>query len=83
MKRIRKWFQLDVCLIIGEPSAGFIAEHHPAKSRWISQAEALGLRKLRAALRVGGDHPPARPGKRRPAGPGFADAPAGRRAAEP
>lgn len=31
---------LDVCLIIGEPFAGFVAEHHPQRARWISQAEA-------------------------------------------
>ena len=37
---------LDVCLVIGEPFAGFIAEHHPAKSRWISQAEALDVLKV-------------------------------------
>lgn len=31
---------LDVCLIIGEPFAGFIAEHQPKRSRWITQEEA-------------------------------------------
>ena len=31
---------LDVCLIVGEPMAGFIADHHPRRSRWISRAEA-------------------------------------------
>lgn len=31
---------LDVCLIIGEPFAGFVAEHHPARSRFITSAEA-------------------------------------------
>lgn len=31
---------MDVCLIVGEPFAGFIAEHHPKKARWISQQEA-------------------------------------------
>jgi ferredoxin len=34
---------LDVCLIVGEPFAGFIAEHHPATSRWISQGDAVGI----------------------------------------
>ncbi|WP_028575768.1 4Fe-4S dicluster domain-containing protein [Desulfonatronovibrio hydrogenovorans] len=34
---------LDVCLIIGEPFASFIAEHHPRKSRRISQAEATAI----------------------------------------
>ncbi len=33
----------DVCLIVGEPFAGFIAEHHPQKARWISQQEALEI----------------------------------------
>ncbi len=31
---------LDVCLIIGEPFAGFILEHHPKRSRRISPGEA-------------------------------------------
>ncbi len=31
---------LQVCLIIGEPFAGFILEHHPRKGRSISQEEA-------------------------------------------
>jgi hypothetical protein len=26
---------LDVCPVIGEPFAGFIAEHRPARNRWI------------------------------------------------
>ena len=26
---------LDVCLIVGDPIASFIVEHHPEKSRWI------------------------------------------------
>ncbi len=34
---------LDVCLIIGEPFAGFIAEHHPKRSRWITSAEAIEI----------------------------------------
>ena len=34
---------LDVCLIIGEPFAGFIAEHHPKRSRWITSAEAVEI----------------------------------------
>ena len=34
---------LDVCLIIGEPFAGFVAEHHPEKARWIAQAEAVDI----------------------------------------
>jgi NAD-dependent dihydropyrimidine dehydrogenase PreA subunit len=31
---------LDVCLIVGEPFASFVAEHHPQRSRWIAQQEA-------------------------------------------
>jgi ferredoxin len=34
---------LDVCLIIGEPFAGFIAEHHPKRSRWITSEEAVEI----------------------------------------
>jgi ferredoxin len=34
---------LDVCLIVGEPFAGFIREHQPARSRWISSDEAVAI----------------------------------------
>ncbi|MGD8462310.1 MAG: 4Fe-4S binding protein [Anaerolineae bacterium] len=34
---------LDVCLIIGEPFASFILEHHPRRARSISQAEAVDI----------------------------------------
>ncbi len=34
---------LDVCLIVGEPFASFVCEHHPDKARWISQAEAAKI----------------------------------------
>jgi ferredoxin len=34
---------LDVCLVIGEPFAGFIAEHHPHRSRWITPEEAVEI----------------------------------------
>ncbi|MGD2207436.1 MAG: 4Fe-4S binding protein [Anaerolineae bacterium] len=34
---------LDVCLVIGEPFASFIAEHHPRRSRRISQTEAVDI----------------------------------------
>ncbi len=34
---------LDVCLIVGEPFAGFVAEHHPRRSRWITPEEAVGI----------------------------------------
>ncbi len=33
----------DVCLVIGEPFASFMLEHHPGKSRAISQEEALEI----------------------------------------
>jgi ferredoxin len=36
---------LDVCLIIGEPFASFVQEHHPERSRWISSEEAVGILK--------------------------------------
>jgi len=34
---------LDVCLVIGEPFATFVAEHHPNRSRWITSEEAVGI----------------------------------------
>jgi ferredoxin len=34
---------LDVCLIIGEPFAGFVSEHHPGRSRWITPQEAAAI----------------------------------------
>jgi NAD-dependent dihydropyrimidine dehydrogenase PreA subunit len=34
---------LDVCLIVGEPFASFVAEHHPQRSRWITQEEAVDI----------------------------------------
>ncbi|HEX9019070.1 MAG TPA: 4Fe-4S binding protein [Anaerolineaceae bacterium] len=36
---------LDVCLIVGEPFASFIAEHQPKRSRWISSEEAVDILK--------------------------------------
>jgi ferredoxin len=30
---------LDVCLVVGEPFASFVAEHHPRRSRWITPQE--------------------------------------------
>jgi len=36
---------LDVCLIVGEPFAGFVLEHHPSRSRRITAAEAVGILK--------------------------------------
>lgn len=34
---------LDVCLIIGEPFASFVHDHHPATSRWITPDEAVAI----------------------------------------
>ncbi|MHB8055949.1 MAG: 4Fe-4S binding protein, partial [Candidatus Aminicenantales bacterium] len=34
---------LDVCLIIGEPFAGFIIEHHPGRARWVTPEEAADI----------------------------------------
>jgi ferredoxin len=34
---------LDVCLIVGEPFASFVAEHHTDRSRWITQQEAIEI----------------------------------------
>jgi ferredoxin len=34
---------LDVCLIVGEPFASFVAEHHPRRSRALSPAEAADV----------------------------------------
>ncbi len=36
---------LDVCLIVGEPFASFVVEHHPKRARWISQDEAVNILK--------------------------------------
>ncbi|MGB9672656.1 MAG: 4Fe-4S binding protein [Anaerolineales bacterium] len=40
---------LDVCLIIGEPFASFIIEHHPQRSRWITPQEAVDIIKAEDA----------------------------------
>ena len=34
---------LDVCLVIGEPFAGFIIEHQPQRARWITSDEAAKI----------------------------------------
>jgi ferredoxin len=34
---------LDVCMIVGEPFASLVAEHHPKRSRWVSQDEAVSI----------------------------------------
>ena len=34
---------LDVCIIVGEPFASFVIEHHPGRSRWITRQEAANI----------------------------------------
>ncbi len=34
---------VDVCLVVGEPFAGFVREHHPERSRAITAAEAVAI----------------------------------------
>jgi ferredoxin len=34
---------LDVCLVVGEPFADFVIEHHPQRARWINRGEALDI----------------------------------------
>lgn len=36
---------LDVCLIVGEPFASFVHEHHPGRSRQITRDEAIAILK--------------------------------------
>ncbi len=45
---------LDVCLIVGEPFASFVSEHHPARTRWITSGEAAEI--LRAEQERGHVH---------------------------
>ncbi|MCX6100054.1 MAG: 4Fe-4S binding protein, partial [Candidatus Bipolaricaulota bacterium] len=45
---------LDVCLIVGEPFASFVADHHPDRARWITQSEAVEI--LRAEHERGHVH---------------------------
>jgi ferredoxin len=45
---------LDVCLIVGEPFASFVIEHHPRRARWITQGEAVEI--LRAEQERGHVH---------------------------
>lgn len=34
---------LDVCLIVGEPFASFVVEHHPERARWINADEGVDI----------------------------------------
>jgi len=45
---------LDVCLIIGEPFASFVVEHHGRRARWITPGEAVEI--LRAEHERGHVH---------------------------
>lgn len=45
---------LDVCLIVGEPFASFVKEHHPNRSRWIDSEGAIDI--LRAEEERGHVH---------------------------
>jgi ferredoxin len=45
---------LDVCLIVGEPFASFVVEHHPRRSRWITPEKAVDI--LRAEEQRGHVH---------------------------
>jgi len=36
---------LDVCLIVGEPFASFVHEHHPERSRWVTRDQAIDILK--------------------------------------
>lgn len=37
---------LDVCLIVGEPFASLVIDHHPQRSRWVSSKEAQSILEL-------------------------------------
>lgn len=41
--RVEPCFPLDVCLIVGEPFAGFIAENDPHRARWVDSEEACDI----------------------------------------
>lgn len=45
VERANPCLPLDVCLIIGEPFASMVIEHHPNRSRWITTDEAQEILK--------------------------------------
>ncbi len=54
LERENPCLPLDVCLIVGEPFASFMAEHHPGHARWITQTKAVEV--LRAEHERGHVH---------------------------
>ena len=36
---------LDVCLIVGDPFASLVRDHHPGRSRWVTRDEAIAILK--------------------------------------
>ena len=34
---------MDVCMVVGEPFASYVIEHHPEKARWIDSQEAVQI----------------------------------------
>jgi len=49
LSRKNSCLPLDVCLIVGEPFAGFIVEHHPERARAITSDEAIRIIEEEAA----------------------------------
>jgi hypothetical protein len=47
MAREHPCLPLDVCLIIGEPFASLVIEHHPRHARWITSGEAVEILRRR------------------------------------
>jgi ferredoxin len=43
MARSQPCTPIDVCLIVGEPFAGFVVEHHPTRARWITAREGIAI----------------------------------------
>jgi ferredoxin len=41
--RAQPCLPMDVCLVVGEPFAGFVREHQADRSRWISSDEAVAI----------------------------------------
>ncbi len=41
--RAHPCYPLDVCLVVGDPFASFVREHHPQRSRWITRDQAIEI----------------------------------------